>query len=82
MAKGTSGFISFMDGLSTLGKIIFCIPILHFAWGIYRIAKGVNKSNTFLIIVGILWIIPGAFICWLVDLITIILNGKPTVFVE
>ena len=70
-------YIKFFDGLSLLGKLLFCIPVLNIFWAIYRICKGIDKSNILLLIVGILWIFPGAACLWLVDLVTIILFGKP-----
>lgn len=74
MAK--NGFISAMDDLPLIVKIILCIPALDIIWAIYRIIKGVSTKNTLMIIIGILWIIPGAAFLWLVDLISIILTGK------
>ncbi len=70
-------YIKFFDNLSLIGKLVFCIPVLNICWAIYRICKGIDKSNILLLIVGILWIVPGGAFLWLVDLITIILFGKP-----
>ena len=70
-------YISFMDGLDWIVKLIFCIPMLNILWAIYRICKGVVKENLFLLIIGILWIVPGAVFGWLFDLIGIALNKKP-----
>ncbi len=78
MAK--NGFIAAMDNLPWIAKLILCIPMLNFIWGIYRIVKGATQSKGLILIAGILWIIPGGVICWLVDLITTILSGKPTIF--
>ena len=38
MAK--NGFVSAMDGLSKIVKIILCLPFLNIIWAIYRIVKG------------------------------------------
>jgi E3 ubiquitin-protein ligase DOA10 len=63
-------------------KIILALPVFDgIAWGIYRIAKGVSKNDTTLIVVGILWIVLGIFILWVIDLVTILLYKKPTVLV-
>ena len=75
-------FVKAMDNLPFILKLILALPGLDIAWGIYRLVKGVAKKNLFLTIVGILWIIPGAVICWVVDLITVIINDRPTVFVD
>jgi hypothetical protein len=70
------------DGLPWILKIILALPgIDGIAWGIYRIAKGVSKNDTTLIVVGILWIVFGFVILWVIDLVTIILYKKPTFFV-
>lgn len=76
------GFIKAMDNLPWIAKLILCIPALNIVWAIYRIVKGVVKKNGVLTLVGILWIIPGAAFLWLIDLITTIINGKPTIFVD
>lgn len=75
-------FVKAMDNLPFILKLILALPGLDIVWGIYRLVKGIAKKNLFLTIVGILWIIPGAVICWVVDLITVIINDRPTVFVD
>ena len=75
MAK--NGMIAWFDDLPWIVKIIFCIPMLDVIWGVYRIVKGVTEGNVLLIVLGILWIIPGGAICWVVDLITTILFRRP-----
>lgn len=68
------------DGLPWIVKIIFALPGLGFLWGIYRLAKGIDKNNIVLILAGIVWIFAGWAILWIIDMITIILYRKPTVF--
>jgi hypothetical protein len=75
-------FIKTFDDLPFIVKIIFALPGLDFLWGIYRLVKGIDKNNVLLIVVGAIWIFVGAAIFWIIDLITIILNKKPTVFVD
>ena len=70
-------FLSAIDNLPKIAKIILCIPVLDIIWAIYRIIKGIDSKNNILLVVGILCIIPGSFIVWVVDLVTTILNGKP-----
>ena len=77
MAK--NGFISAMDDLPWIVKIILCIPALDIIWGIYRIVKGYTTKNGFMLLIGILWIIPGAPILWLIDIVCMIL-GKRLLF--
>ncbi|MCL2061081.1 MAG: hypothetical protein FWH03_00440 [Firmicutes bacterium] len=75
MAK--NGYVSWLDKSSLLVKLLFCIPILNIFWAVYRIIKGVTQNKPIILIAGILWIIPGAAFCWLLDLIFILINGKP-----
>jgi hypothetical protein len=78
MAK--SGFIGAMDKLPWIVKLILCIPLLNIVWAIYRIVKGLSKNKLIMVVVGVLWIIPGAVFLWIVDLVCTILFGKPKVF--
>lgn len=78
MAK--NGFISAMDNLPWIVKIILCIPVLDIVWAVYRIVKGASEKKTLTLVFGILWIIPGSVICWIIDLVTTILFKRPTVF--
>lgn len=52
--------------------------------GIYRIVKYFETKNVTTLVVGILATFTGIgnFIAWIVDLVTLIANGKYTVFVD
>ncbi len=68
------GYVKAINGLPLILKLILALPgIDGIIYGIYRIAKG-------RLIAGIIWIFVGATILWVVDIITILLSGKPTVF--
>ena len=69
-------FIKAMDDLTLILKIILALPALDIVWGIYRIVKGVAYKNVVTLIFGILWIIPGSVICWILDIVTLLLNNK------
>ena len=65
-------YIRVIDGLPLILRLILAFPGLDgIVYGIYRIAKG-------RIIIGILWIFLGFAILWIIDIITILLNGKVT----
>jgi hypothetical protein len=69
------------DGLPWIIKLILAFPFIGaIPWGIYRVAKGIDTNNVVMILAGILWIFVGWTIFWLIDLITIILYKKVTVF--
>ncbi len=70
-------FFKFMEGLPLLVKIILCIPAIDIVWGIYRILKNYAKKSTLGLVIAILLVFPGAVITWLLDLIFVLLYGKP-----
>lgn len=80
MSEQKTGLIQAMDDLPWIVKIILCIPFLDIIWAVYRIVKGVEEKNTLILIFGILWIFPGCALCWILDLVTTIIAGKPTIF--
>ena len=76
MAK-KNGIIKAVDELPFILKLILALPVLDIIWAIYRIIKGVTTENLFLLVVGILWIVPGAVFCWIADIVSIILYKHP-----
>ncbi|MCF7932886.1 MAG: hypothetical protein K9K93_06935 [Acholeplasmataceae bacterium] len=69
------------DQLPFIAKLILALPgIDGIAWGIYRIVKGVEHKDTVMLVAGILWIVLGATIFWIIDMITIIMYNKVVVF--
>ncbi len=63
-------YVKFIDGLPLILKVILALPGLDgIFYGIYRIAKG-------RLIIGILWIVLGFAILWIIDLVSVLLNGK------
>ena len=75
-------FVKAMDNLPFILKLILALPGLDIVWGIYRLVKGIAKINLFLTIIGIVWTFAGWAILWIIDIITVIVNGRPTVFVD
>lgn len=69
-------FLKWMDGNPKWLKVILAIPMLQIVWGIYRVVKAIKKKNILFIIIGILLIVPGALLVWLVDMITLIVMDK------
>ena len=70
-------FLNAIDNLPKIAKIILCLPVIDIIWAIYRIIKGADTNNTFLLVVGVLWIVFGSTVTWVVDLIGTVLNDKP-----
>ena len=63
-------YVKFIDGLPWIVKLILALPGFDgIFYGIYRIAKGK-------LIIGILWIICGFVILWIIDLYHVITKGK------
>lgn len=71
--------VKVFDNLPWIAKLILCLPVLDIVWGVYRIVKGVQEKKTATLVAGILWIVPGSVICWLVDLVCTICYKKPNV---
>ena len=70
-------FLNEIDNLPKIVKIILCLPFIDIIWAIYRIIKGATTDNVFLLGGGIVWIVFGSTVTWVVDLIGTILNDKP-----
>lgn len=68
--------VKFFDDAPFILKVIFCIPALDILWAIYRIAVGIENNNIYNVILGIVWIIPGATFAWFIDLICVLMNGR------
>lgn len=73
-------FISAMDKLPWILKLILCLPGLDIVWAVYRIVKGVSTKKVLTLVFGILWIIPGVAIGWLIDLICTLFFSRPVLF--
>lgn len=73
-------FVKWMDNCPIWLKIIFALPGLDLIWAIYRVVKGAARGNVGLIIAGILWIILGWAILWVIDLVSIIIWKSPKLF--
>lgn len=73
--------VKFFDGLPWILKLILALPgIDGIAWGIYRIAKGLDKKDMIMVLAGIIWLFVGFFIFWIIDMFTLITTRKVTVF--
>ena len=73
--------VKFFDNLPWIIKLILAFPFIGgIAYGIYRIAKGLDKNDMIMVLAGIVWLLVGWAILWIIDLITVILHGKVTVF--
>jgi hypothetical protein len=73
--------IKAFDELPLIAKIIFALPFLNIVWAVYRIIKGACTNNITMLVVGIVWIVLGASICWILDLVFLLL-GKSPLFTE
>ena len=69
--------IKAFDELPLIAKIIFALPVLNIVWAVYRIIKGACTSNTVMLVVGLIWVFAGASICWILDLVFLLLGKNP-----
>ncbi len=72
-------FVKWMDNLPLWVKIIFALPALDIVWAIYRIVKGAVKGQTSVLLGGILWLLLGWAIFWIIDIVSICLQKRPVV---
>ena len=68
-------YVKAVDGLPLIVKVLLAIFVGPIVYGIYRIAKGK-------LIIGVLWIIFGYFFVFIIDIVTLVLNGKITFLLE
>ncbi|MDD3067442.1 MAG: hypothetical protein PHW37_02470 [Acholeplasmataceae bacterium] len=74
-------FVKAIDGLPWIVKLILALPgIDGFAWGIYRLVKGISSNNMTLIIAGIVWILVGWAVLWILDIFTLVTQKNVTIF--
>ncbi len=66
-----AAYRKWLDSLPLIVKIILALPGLDgIFYGIYRICKG-NLAN---IILGVVWIIAGTAITWILDIVFLVLG--------
>lgn len=66
-------FRKWMDSLPFWLKIVFALPgIDGIMYGLYRIFKGDTPN----IILGVVWIVAGTCVTWILDLIFLFWKGK------
>lgn len=70
-------FIKAFDNLPKIAKIIFALPFLNIIWAIYRIVKGACTENSTMLIVGIIWIVFGCTLTWVLDLVFLLMDKQP-----
>ena len=83
MAKKSSLTASY-DSLPLILRIIIQVIGGVVVGGIYRIVRYLETKNIVTLVVGLLvtFTLLGNVIAWIIDLITLILHGKYTVFVD
>ncbi len=72
------------DSLPLILRVIIQVIGGVVVGGIYRIVRFVETRNVITLVVGLICTFTGIgnFIAWVVDLVTLIANGKYTVFVD
>lgn len=72
-------FVSWMDNLPLWAKIVLALPVLDIMWAVYRILKGAAYAKTGILLGGILWLLLGWGILWIIDIISIAIKHNPVV---
>ena len=71
------GLVKWFEDAPVWLKIIFALPGLDIIWAIFRIVKGAVKGKISLVLIGILWILLGWAILWIIDIVSIIIQKHP-----
>ncbi len=71
-----SQFVSAMDKMPKLVKVLLALPALDIVWVIYRICRSISKNNMLGIVLGVVLLIVGIPFLWLIDIITIVATDK------
>ena len=68
--------VKFFDDLPLILKVIFALPALDILWAIYRLCRSIDKGNAVGIILAIIMLIVCPVLFWIIDIITLLINGK------
>lgn len=68
-------FITAMDNLPWIVKLLLCIPALDVVWTVYRLIKSIDASNVLGIVISVILFFFSPFV-WLIDIICVIVNKK------
>ena len=71
------GMVKWFENAPLWLKIIFALPGLDIIWAVFRIVKGAAYGKIGLIIIGILWILLGWAILWIIDIVSIVMKKHP-----
>lgn len=70
-------YIKWMEKNPKWLKLVLCLWILDISWAIWRILKAVKHNSGLELVLGILWILFGGTVGWILDIVCIILNDYP-----
>lgn len=71
------GLVKWFDNAPIWLKVILALPGLDIIWAVYRIVKGAAYGKMGLVIIGILWILLGWAILWIIDIVSIVIKKHP-----
>jgi hypothetical protein len=73
--KSLNTFITQMDNLSQVVKILLALPFIDIIWVVYRIIKSIAKDDVLGLVLAIVAIIVGVPFLWVIDMICIAVMG-------
>ena len=71
------GMVKWFENAPLWLKIIFALPGLDIIWAVFRIVKGAAYGKIGLVLIGILWILLGWAILWIIDIVSIVMKKHP-----
>lgn len=70
-------YIVWMDELPLIVKIIFALPGLDgIFYGLYRLFFGIVNNNMVSVVLGVIWLVVGTWILWVLDIVFLALYGR------
>ena len=69
--------VKWFENAPLWAKIIFALPGLDVIWAVFRIVKGAVKKDYSLVLIGVLWVLLGWALLWVIDIVTIIMKKHP-----
>jgi hypothetical protein len=73
--KSLNTFITQMDNLSQVVKILLALPFIDIIWVVYRLIKSIAKDDVLGLVLAIVAIIVGVPFLWVIDMICIAVMG-------
>lgn len=66
-------FVKTVDSWPWWVKLLLALPVVGIFWAVYRIVKGAAQHKMSVLVAGIIWLVLGWAVLWIIDIISIIM---------